>query len=248
MCGRFAAAREAEDLAAELDIDEIAREAEQWRASWNIAPTNDVRVVVERSLPDQPGRTVGHPRVARELHVARWGLLPPWSPGPQAPGPVMFNARIETVATKRTFAPSLRTRRCLVPADSYYEWKTAPAHAPRRAKTPFLIRDPSGASLTFAGLYAWWRAPGTPPDASAPWQLSTTILTRAARDGLADIHDREPVVLARDAIDTWLDPALQDPQEALGAANVPGPRLEWYEVSARVGSVRNDDQSLTEPV
>lgn len=236
MCGRYAAQRSADELAREFDVEVVAEDAEFWQASWNIAPTDPVRIVLDRR-GEEP---------SRELHAARWGLLPAWSKGPGAKGAPMFNARIETVETKPAFAKSMTTRRCLVPADGYYEWRKNAPESGLAPKTPFFIADPTGASLAFAGLYAWWRNPDeTAPD---PWMLSTTIITQPARDGLESIHDREPVVLDHDRIAAWLNPGVTDPADALAVLRHAGPGLTWHEVSTRVGSVRNNDPGLIEAV
>lgn len=260
MCGRYAEFRSAEELADELDVDVITEAARELPPSWNTAPTNPVRVVLDRerapagSTPAESTPAGGAPAEStpsRELHLARWGILPPWSKGPAAKGPPLFNARLESVAEKPAFAKSLLTRRCIVPADGYYEWRKnegaheAAVQAGRmRAKTPFYITDPTGATLAFAGLYAWWRDPTKAEDDPDRWVLSTTILTEAARDGLEAIHDREPVALSPGAITAWLDPSVRTADEALGVLAEPGPALEWFEVGAAVGSVRNNDPGL----
>lgn len=265
MCGRYAEYRSAEELADELDVDVITEAARELPPSWNTAPTDPVRMVLDRIRAEEAraeqaqDEGVGAEDVrsdpARELHLARWGLLPSWSEGPAAKGAPLFNARLESVARKPAFAKSLLTRRCIVPADGYYEWRKnsgqheAAVQAGRmRPKTPFYIRDPSGATLAFAGLYAWWRDESKAADDPDRWVLSTTIITEGARDGLEAIHDREPVVLASDSIGAWLDPSLRTAEEALAVLAEPGPPLEWFEVGAAVGSVRNNDPGLILPL
>lgn len=238
MCGRYAAQRSADELAREFDVAVVAEDAQFWQASWNIAPTDPVRIVLDRAGDE----------VTRELHAARWGLLPAWSKGPGAKGAPMFNARIETVQDKPAFAKSLTARRCLVPADGYYEWRKNAPESALATKTPFFIADPTGASLAFAGLYSWWRDPERAEDDPARWLLSATIITQPARDGLEAIHDREPVVLDRDRVAAWLDPSVTDPGAALSVLGEPGPELTWHEVSPRVGAVRNNDPGLIDAV
>ena len=267
MCGRYASFREAQALADAFDVEEISQAAQSLPASYNVAPTEDVRIVVDRlpktahtssaagsSASSSSGErsatadSLGATQVQRELHVARWGLVPPWAPDLSI-GARMFNAREDSLATKRSFAPSLRARRCLVVADGYYEWlkEEVPGQSkPRR--TPFYIHRTDAAPLAFAGLYAWWPDPAKEKGDPQRWVLSTTIVTTQAHGGLERIHHREPLVVDEAAGRRWLDPRVTDEQEALAALSRPGPPMSWHEVSARVGSVRNNDAGLIEPV
>ncbi|PWD50264.1 DUF159 family protein [Serinibacter arcticus] len=248
MCGRYAAFKEAQDLAQEFDVEVIEEAAAAYEASWNVAPTDGVRVVLDRA--PKPGGSDGSTpdHVTRELHVARWALVPSWSKDLRGRGAPMFNARIETVADKPAFAKSLGARRCVVPADGYFEWRTQEApDGGKPVKTPFFIHPADPGSLAFAGLYSWWRDPEKAEDDPDRWVLSTTILTQPARDGLEAIHDREPVVLPHESVASWLDPALTRAEDALAVLAVAPPALEWFEVSARVGSVRNNDPGLIQP-
>lgn len=272
MCGRYAEFTSADDLEEEYDVGVTTDAARELAPSWNTAPTDAVRIILDRvpkvaaaaeraedadaagatgatrATQAARGDTTG---LSRELHVARWGLLPSWSKGPGSKGAPLFNARLESVADKPAFARSLLTRRCLIPADGYFEWRKNEATHPAQVKagtmpvkTPFFIADPTGATLAFAGLYAWWRDPTKAEDDPERWVLSSTILTQKARDGLESIHDREPVVLSRESIAAWLDPSITTADEALGILTEPGPALEWYEVGPAVGSVRNNDPGL----
>lgn len=253
MCGRYAAFREAQDLAREFDVEVVEAAAAEREASWNVAPTDGVRVVLDRA-PKDAGATGGGGAVTREMHLARWALVPSWAKDLRGGGAPMFNARIETVATKPAFRKSLGVRRCVVPADGYYEWRTDPApDGGKPVKTPFFIHrapaeDATTPSLALAGLYSWWRDPARDDDDPERWVLSTTVLTQPARDGLEAIHDREPVVLPADAVDAWLDTALTGTDDALDVLATAPPELRWYEVGTRVGSVRNDDARLIEAV
>ncbi|WP_454294045.1 SOS response-associated peptidase [Salana multivorans] len=267
MCGRYAAFTSADELEEDYDVDRVTEAARELAPSWNTAPTDAVRIILDRvpketvaaegvaaEAPEAAGadaRASDAERLTRELHVARWGLLPSWSKGPSGKGAPLFNARLESVADKPAFARSLLTRRCLVPADGYFEWRKNEAAHPEQvkagtmpAKTPFFITDPTGATLAFAGLYSWWRDPTKAEDDPERWVLSSTILTQKARDGLESIHDREPVILSRESIAAWLDPSITTADEALGILAEPGPALEWYEVGPGVGSVRNNDPGL----
>ncbi|HLR27177.1 MAG TPA: SOS response-associated peptidase [Ruania sp.] len=301
MCGRYASFREAQALADAFDVEEITDAARELPASYNVAPTEQVRIVVDRvpkaqrphtsstsspgadttgagssgadttgggspvtgsSGPSTSGDTPAGPAAAgataapaapaatarRELHLARWGLVPPWARDLSI-GARMFNAREDSLATKRSFAPSLRARRCVVVADGYYEWlkEEVPGQA-KPHRTPFYIHRTDSAPLAFAGLYSWWPDPDRPNGDPQRWVLSTTIVTTQATGGLEKIHHREPVVLGDDATGAWLDPSITASDDALAVLTEPGPAMSWYEVSSRVGSVRNNDASLIDPV
>ncbi|WP_159622790.1 SOS response-associated peptidase [Ruania rhizosphaerae] len=253
MCGRYASFREAQALADAFDVEEITERAAQLPASYNVAPTDGARIVVDRvpkpasEAPDDAQARQPAPPPRRELHVARWGLVPGWAKDVSV-GARMFNARSDSLATKSAFAKSLRGRRCVVVADGYYEWlKEDVPGQPKPKRTPFYIHRSDDQPLAFAGLYAWWPDPAKSRDDPDRWVLSTTIVTEDARGGLEEIHDREPVVLSQEAIGPWLDPAITTPDEALAALTLPTPPLSWYEVDSRVGSVQNNDASLIQP-
>lgn len=234
MCGRFAAFRDAEDLADEFAIALIADDARLIAPSWNVAPTSPVRIVVERT-EKETAETI------RSLRAARWGLVPSWSKDPSH-GARLINARAETVADKPSFARAFDRRRCIVPVDGYYEWQRTTA-----GKQPFRI-TPTGTDLTpLAGIYEFWRDRERPDDDPDRWWVTTSILTRPATGELATIHDRTPVTIARDATDRWLDPSVsgEDVRDLLEAPGVP---LHAYPVSPRVGSVAHDDESLLDRV
>jgi putative SOS response-associated peptidase YedK len=177
-------------------------------------------------------------------------------------GDRMINARSESLASKPAFRRAFGKRRCIVPADAFYEWKvgerpegeqgvsTDRSSAGRRApRQPYCIRRRDGEPLAFAGLWEIWRdAAIEDADASGAWVRSCTIITTRANGVLAPLHDRMPVVLDDSAWDEWLDPANHD-VDALGALLVPAPD-EWFEaypVSTRVNSPRNDDADLVAP-
>ncbi|PZR55125.1 SOS response-associated peptidase [Xylanimonas oleitrophica] len=246
MCGRYASFRDAQDLADDVALAELAEDARLLPPSWNVAPTDDVRIVVERPARVE-GRSTGE--ITRSLQVARWGLVPGWAKDPSV-GPRMINARSETLLTKRAFAKPLAVRRCLVPADGYYEWRRLPlppGAAPRAkaAKQPYWIHrgdDP----VLLAGLYEFWRDPSRADDDPDRWLVSTTIVTTAASAPMAHLHDRMPVALPGEAWDEWLDPAVGAEQ----AARLLGSPLEEFDlrpVRPLVSSVRNDGPSLLDP-
>jgi len=154
---------------------------------YNVAPTQPVTVVVQRD----EGRFV-------ELH--RWGLVPAWAKSP-AVGARMINARAETVASSSAFRTSFIRRRCVIPADGFYEWRRE-----GKVKRPFLIHTSSDTPLAFAGLWAPWRDP-----ASGEWLLSAAVVTTAANALVGQLHNRMPAILGADEWPLWLDPMIADP-------------------------------------
>ena len=166
--------------------------------------------------------------------MLRWGLVPSWSKDPKGAAR-MINARRESVADKPAFRTAYAKRRCLLPADGYYEWKTAGT-----AKQPWYLSAQSGDPLAMAGLYEHWRSP------EGDWLSTCTVLTTSAPDELGEIHDRTPLLVPRPAWATWLDPSLADPGDLL-VPGVPGV-LDAWPVSKDVGNVRNDGAHLVLPV
>jgi putative SOS response-associated peptidase YedK len=177
----------------------------------------------------------------RRLEIARWGLIPSWAKE-AAISTKLTNARVETVSEKPSFRSAFAKRRCLIPADGYYEW-----YRPERgAKQPFYIHRTDGRSLAMAGLYEWWRDPANPE--SEP-RLTCTVITTAATEQLAVIHDRMPVMI--DAADwaAWLDPSVAGkdlPPVMLESGFTLG--LVAEPVSTAVGNVRNNGPSLIAPI
>lgn len=226
MCGRYAQYRDAEELADLFQVAQVAAPARELLPSWNVAPTQDVRVIAD-SISERTG--------VRTMELARWGLVPSWANDP-AIGSRMINARAETVAEKPSYRGPLRYYRCIIPADGYYEWKAPPAG--KRLKTPYFFSRADSRPLAFAGLYSLWHDE----------LLTCTIVTRAARGQLAEIHDREAVQLPDDALDTWLDPTLQDRDELTSLLQIDAPALDFHPVSRDVNAVRNNTPQLIEPV
>lgn len=222
MCGRYASARPVRDVAAAFGIDEDDVDATVPPADWNVAPTKPVAVVAVRD-----GRRV--------LTGLRWGLVPSWSADPSI-GSRLINARIETAADKPAFRDPLRTRRCLLPADGWYEW----ARRPDGGRQPHFLSPADGGLLAFAGLWAQWA------DAEGRIVRTVTILTGPAPEELRHVHDRAPVVLPPAEWTDWLDP---DRVDAVGllhptAAGVVVARP----VGDAVGDVRATGPALVEPV
>ena len=227
MCGRFASSEPVDRLVELFGIDQVPDELPGPR--WNIAPTDPVGTVLSR---------VRDGELRRLLVPARWGLVPSWSKSP-AGAAKLINARVETVAGKPAFRKAFASRRCLVPADGYYEWYTESGDG-KPAKQPYFIHPATGEPMAMAGLYEFWKA----PDAS--WLTSVTIITTAARDAVGRLHDRMPMVVEPDAWDAWLDPGFgSDPH---GLLPVPAADLDFHPVSTEVNKVGNDGPQLVEPV
>jgi putative SOS response-associated peptidase YedK len=241
MCGRYASTKNPATLALEFDaLDTTAGTDERAAAPrYNVAPTTPVLSVVTRHPRDAEG--VADPeRTQRSIRVMRWGLVPHWAKDPGI-GSRMINARAESAAGKPAFRDALARRRCLLPADGWYEWQAGTG----KRKQPFFITPADGSSLAMAGLWATWRG----PDAAEPPLVTCTVLTTEAVGPLAEIHDRMPLVLARESWADWLDPDSADPTRLLGppaAELVHG--LELRPVSTAVNSVRHDGPELIERV
>jgi putative SOS response-associated peptidase YedK len=195
------------------------------RPRWNVAPTQEVAAI---------RRDPGDPR--RKLVLLRWGLIPSWAKDP-AIGARMINARSETVATKPAFRAALRRRRCLIPATGFYEWQKL-----GRVRQPWRIVMRTRAPFAMAGLWERWSSPeGRAVETCA-------ILTTAANELVAPLHDRMPVILPREAHDVWLDTEHAAPETVLPLlCPYPAAELERYPVSRRVNDVRNDDRACVEP-
>lgn len=222
MCGRYtltSSGEEVADLFALLDIPPIPQR-------YNLAPTQEAAVV-----------RVPEPGAPRELSFLRWGLVPYWAKDITI-GNRMINARAESVAEKPAYRSSFRRQRCLIPASGFYEWKKE-----GKAKQPYLIRRKDRRPFAFAGLWSRWKDPERGP-------LDTfTILTTDANERVRELHDRMPVILAREDFDLWLDPKVQDAAR-LQPLLVPlaGDDLELVRVSKMVNSPANDLPDCIEPL
>jgi putative SOS response-associated peptidase YedK len=219
----------------EFEVEAVIDPAPQ--PNYNVAPTNQVAFVVARPVEAD--------HVQRQLRVARWGLIPSWAKDP-AIGARMINARWEGAATKPAFRKAFARRRCLIPADGYFEWYAPRAGAPgpggaRPRKQPYFIHRPDGADLALAGLYEFWR-----PDPEAEWLVTVTVLTTESRGPLAAIHDRMPVVIDPSAYAAWLDPS--QPVAPGPDARLPVDLLAAYPISTAVNAVRNNGPELLTPI
>ncbi|WP_370874558.1 SOS response-associated peptidase [Pseudarthrobacter defluvii] len=242
-------ARAVGDLLAEFDAgleDEVSLPP-----SWNVAPTDAVPVVLERLKEGDAG-----PRQVRQLHVARWGLVPPWVKDPKF-GSGMINARSETLLEKPAFRKAVQSRRCAVPADGYYEWKQGPG----KSKQPYYVHPGQDHGLVFAGLYEWWKDQSVPVGEPGRWLLSTSILTAdtpppgtesTVFGKLTELHHRVPLPLDKATMAAWLDPQADD---AAGLVDLVRSRVkdaaaDWQvdPVGTEVGNVRNNGPELIRPV
>jgi putative SOS response-associated peptidase YedK len=247
MCGRYASARSRIELLEEFTV-ERDRTDEPLKPDYNVAPTKPVYAVMTRQPRDeepagQAGSQAGQPH--RELRVVRWGLVPSWAKDISI-GSRMINARSETVSEKPAFRNAFAKRRCLLPADGYYEWQQPPAGT-KAPKQPYFIFRPDLGVLSFAGIYEFWRDRSLPGEDPAAWLLTAAIITTTAPDELGEIHDRMPMVIDRASWGDWLDPANTDAGDVralLAPAATHG--LTSYPVSLAVNSVRNNGPELIE--
>lgn len=247
MCGRYASSRSPEDLVEEFEVLDPRLE-QAIPPSWNVAPTDPVYAVLERLAKD------GSEEPVRQLRALRWGLVPSWAKDASI-GSRMINARMETVAEKPAFRKAFAARRCILPADGYFEWyetqhssTTAKGKTRRSAKQPFFITPGDGSVLGMAGLYEIWRDPAKPEDAEDRFRWTCTVLTTEATDDLGRIHDRMPLIVTRERRHEWLDP--RTPAGELPALLRPAQQtgLTAYPVGTAVGNVANNGPELVQPV
>jgi putative SOS response-associated peptidase YedK len=224
MCGRYTSTTSAARLAETFEVDEV--KADELPIRFNVAPTQPVYAVAE-SRGKNPRRMLG---------TFRWGLVPSWAKDPGI-GNKMINARAEGIAAKPAYQQALARRRCIIPADGFYEW---------RDKVPYLFCRKDGQPMGFAGLWELWR-PRADPDAEP--LRTCVIITTEANELLAPIHDRMPVVLPRQAWGAWLDPAQRD-LDRVQRLLVPSPAsdLHAWPVSTRVNRADNEGPDLVVPV
>ncbi|NEG96911.1 SOS response-associated peptidase [Bifidobacterium sp. SMB2] len=224
MCRRFALDLDWDAVAARFAVDDDDVNADALpEPSYNIAPRQAIAVVAR----SRDGR--------HHLTGADWSLIPRWSMTDDLPYPT-YNARVESIATKPTFADSTRSMRCIIPASGYYEWHGA---------KPFYFHagddNPSG-MLSMAGLYSWWRV-----SASAPWRLTATIITCQAVGGPATVHDRMPLLVSPALCDAWLNPTI-DGSALLPQVHAAGEPLSRALAFHEVAPLDGDGPGLIRPV
>jgi len=258
MCGRYASSLRPEDLVEEFDVDED-RTGERVRSilvtpqnppagqpDFNMAPTKAAPVVLTRA-----GRGDPDAEPTRQLRLLTWGLVPSWSRDVKV-GLRMTNARSESLLGKSSFARAAASRRCLVPADGWYEWQVSPTAVDAKGKPrkqPFFIHRSDGGPMAMAGLYEFWRDRSLAEDDPDAWLATYTIITTAAEPGLDRIHDRQPLVLERADWDDWLDPTATDLARVKAHLEFSAPgRFDAYPVSTAVNYSRNNGAQLLVPL
>jgi putative SOS response-associated peptidase YedK len=232
MCGRFVSARKRLELLEEFSATRD-RVTDEPAPDYNVAPTKKIYAVLTGKDRGSAGQ------VERELRTVKWGLVPFWAKDPSG-GARLINARAETVAVKSAFRRSFARRRCILPADGYYEWKN---------KKPFYIHRTNGGILAFAGIYELWRDAEVPEDHELAWLWTAAVITTQATDDVGQIHDRMPMVIEPDLWADWLDPDNTEISQ-LQAAMVPAMSgaMTSYPVSTDVNFVRNNGPELIRPL
>jgi len=223
MCGRYRLSRRKQIIE---ECFETSPWDEDWNPRYNIAPTQ--RVPVIRQHPKEP---------VRQISMMKWGLIPHWAKDPSvATGTI--NAKSETAATKPAFRDPLKFRRCMIPADGFYEWKKVGA-----SKQPYCFEVNEGELFAFAGIWDGWK------NAEGQWIKTCSILTTAPNAVTSAVHDRMPVILDPDAYDMWLDPGMQDVAAISELLTPYDARLmRSYPVSSRINHVANDDEECSRPM
>lgn len=224
MCGRYVSATPPDQIANYFDVEALGETLVE--PKYNVAPTTRVPVVYE-------------PEGTRTLDLARWGLVPSWAKEEKI-GNRMINARAETVATTNAFRAAFKRRRCIIPADGFYEWQKIPG---QKTKQPMYIHPADKGLFAFAGLYEVWRGPEKDLDPL----FSCAIITGDPNERVAEVHDRMPVMLPASAWDLWLANDIDD-REQLEALFVPAPAalVAMHPVSTEVNNARNHGAHLIE--
>lgn len=218
MCGRFSLAAPSDEL---VEVFDVTVPDFEIRPRYNIGPGQDALVV-------------GEDRRGRRLGMLRWGFVPSWAEGP---GGAHANARGESAVETPSFREAFLHRRCLIPADGFYEW-----HVGGGGKTPYLFRPASGGVLALAGIWQRWERRGHEP------RNGFAILTVDANEDVTPIHHRMPVLVERACFPEWLDRSLEPRRLRELVAPAPAGTLRFHEVSRRVNSMKEDDAGLVEPV
>ena len=221
MCGRFSITGDVDFYAEYFGVDEVA--TDPIAPSWNVAPTDPIYVIAEHEG-------------TRRLGSMRWGLVPHWAKDTKS---IHINARSETIATTAAFRDSFARRRCLIPADGFYEWEP-----PEDGRTPHWVYRADGCPMVFAGIWATRK-----DEATGEWLRTCSIITGPSAGAIEPIHDRMPITLVPEVWDAWLDRDLRDSEMAASLLQPidPGEIME-HVVSRRVNSVKNDGPELREQI
>ncbi|MBD1380633.1 SOS response-associated peptidase [Metabacillus arenae] len=224
MCGRYTLFAEFGDIMDRFAI-EAAIQEELFNPSYNVAPSHSVISVINDGSRNRLG-------------YLRWGLIPPWAKDEKI-GYKMINARAETLTEKPSFRNAYKNKRCLIIADSFYEWK----RHPDKTKTPMRIKLKTGGLFAMAGLWEQWRSP------KGESIYSCTVITTSANTFMKEIHDRMPVILMPNDEKVWLDPSIHDPNYLDGFLKpLPEELMEAYQVSSLVNSPKNNSPNLIEKI
>jgi len=223
MCGRYRLSRRKRIILEHFDTAECQ---DDWSPRYNIAPTQPVPVI--RQHPREP---------VRQISLMKWGLIPHWAKTPSF-ATNTINAKSETAAEKPAFRDPLKLRRCLIPADGFFEWKRT-----TKIKQPFCFEVRDGELFAFAGLWDGWK------NAEGQWVKTCSILTTTANTLTSPVHDRMPVILHPDNYDLWLDPGMQN-VAAVSELLTPhdASQMRCYPVSTRINRVSNDGEECSKPV
>lgn len=221
VCGRFSITGDLDFYAEYFGVEEVL--TDRLEPNWNVAPTDPVYVIAERDG-------------VRSLGSMRWGLVPHWAKDARS---IHINARSETVATTAAFRESFSRRRCLIPADGFYEWEPK-----EQGRTPHWVYRADGHPMVFAAIWASRLDPDTDI-----WERTCSIVTTGAEGAVSAIHDRMPVSLPPTVWDAWLDRELRDPEAVAGLLQPIDPDLLMeHAVSSRVNSVKNNGPELRDKV
>jgi putative SOS response-associated peptidase YedK len=223
MCGRYRLSRRKQIIEEHFDT---SRWDDDWEPRYNIAPTQPIAVI--RQHPKEP---------VRQISIMRWGLIPSWARDASIASRTI-NAKAETAATKAAFRDPIRFRRCLIPADGFYEWVRRGT-----SKQPFCFEVNDGELFAFAGLWDGWK------DSNGKWVKTCSILTTTPNAVTSTVHDRMPVILDPDNYDLWLDPGMQN-VAAVSELLKPydASLMRCYPTSSRVNNVVNDDAECSQPI
>ncbi|MCJ7802514.1 MAG: SOS response-associated peptidase [Candidatus Marinimicrobia bacterium] len=221
MCGRKTLTKDMQSIIEELAIEEWEN-PDNYLPNYNIAPTQNSPILTDNGK-----------RIVKSM---RWGLIPSWAKDEKF-GSRMINARLETLLEKPSYRNLVSSNRCIVIADGYYEWKNT-----GDTKVPYYLKDPNDKLLPMAGLYDIWQNP------NGIFVQSYTIITKDAQKNLSNIHNRMPVILSQEHLNTWLKNEKYSVSNALELAKDSKSELEKFPVSLLVNSVKNNSPECLKPL